>query len=56
VSRLIAALMLVVVGVVALTAAAPTLSKLAASMTVPIVAAGGVACLVRIVWARTRRW
>jgi hypothetical protein len=56
VSRLTTVLVLMVVGVAALTAAAPTLSKLAASLTAPIVAAGGVACLVRIVWARTRRW
>jgi hypothetical protein len=56
VTKLVTGLVVLTVGVVALAAATPALSKLVSSLTTPIVAAGVVVCLVRIVWSATRRW
>lgn len=53
-NKLIQAILLVLVGLVVLTAAGPTLIKLAGALVTPILVGGIVAALIRCVWFYTR--
>lgn len=53
-NKLIQALVLVLVGLVVLVAASPTITRLAGALITPIVACGIVVALLRCVWFYTR--
>lgn len=55
-TKLVTTVIVLIVGAAVLSAVAPTIAKLVSSLTVPIIAAGLIACLVRIVWSVTGRW
>jgi hypothetical protein len=55
-TKVVSALLLLIVGAAVIGAAAPTITKLAAALTVPLAIAGVLAVVLRVVWVVTRRW
>jgi hypothetical protein len=56
VNKLIGTVVLVGVGLVVLSVASPTLNELISSAVWLVVAVGLIVCVIRLVWAATRRW
>jgi hypothetical protein len=55
-SKLASVLVLVVVGLVALVAAGPTLTRLVTAFVPLVLVAGIVVAVLRLVWSYTRKW
>ena len=55
-NKLLSTLAVVVLGLVALAAAGPTLAHLIAALVPLVLVVGVVAAVLRMVWAATRHW
>lgn len=55
-TKLLSTLTIVVLGLVALAAAGPTLARLIAALVPLVLVVGVVAAVLRVVWTYTRRW
>ncbi len=55
-NKLASTLALGIVGLTIVAAIGPTLTEIVSALVWLVVAAGLVICLVRVVWAATRRW
>lgn len=56
VNRLVTALVLLIVGLAALAAAGPTLTRLTSALVPLVLVLGIVAAVLRLVWSYTRKW